>query len=96
MSRGEKFGREDLCDGLEVVAKSKGKPQQVFCCRARDETGELDLEGKRKRERSATRLPASLAQVNTRMSKILNDTHYSKLDSGIFGIMSHHYLLLTT
>lgn len=49
MSREEKFGRKDLCDGLEVVAKRKGKPQQVFCCRGRDEIGELDLEGKRER-----------------------------------------------
>lgn len=41
----------------------EGRLQQVFGCRAGEETGELDLEEQRERGRSAVSLPASVAGV---------------------------------
>lgn len=39
MSKGRTLGGKDLCHSLEVGAEREGRPQQVPCCRARDETG---------------------------------------------------------
>lgn len=36
-----------MYDGRERREWGVGRPQQVVCCKARDETGGLDLEGRR-------------------------------------------------
>lgn len=38
---------EDHCDLLEVGSEKKGRPNQVACYRAGDETGKMDLERRR-------------------------------------------------
>ena len=38
------FGKEDLCDSLEMVAYRKGFTQQVICYGAKDEAEGRDLE----------------------------------------------------
>lgn len=47
--RGKRIGGDDLCDPLESGVKGEGKMHEVVCCRARDETGELDLEKRNSR-----------------------------------------------
>lgn len=56
---GRKF-REEV---PEMSASREGRLQQGVCYRVRDKTGELDLEDRRERPRSAVRLAASLAGV---------------------------------
>lgn len=47
MSVGRKDRGQDLCDLLEMGAERKGRPQQVFFCRAEGETGGLNLEARK-------------------------------------------------
>lgn len=49
---GRTFGREDLCDSLEMVAYRKGFTQQVICYGAKDEAEGRDLEEGKKGQRS--------------------------------------------
>lgn len=41
---GRKVGRKDLCDLLGMRSERKGKPQQVSCYRAVNETGGTESE----------------------------------------------------
>lgn len=43
MSFGKEGWGEDLCDPLGMGLERKGRLQQVFCYKAEDETGGLDL-----------------------------------------------------
>jgi hypothetical protein len=47
--RGGILGKEDLCDLLGIGAEGYRTLQLVFCCRAANETGELDLEEQREK-----------------------------------------------
>lgn len=40
----KKVGRKDLCDLLSMRSERKGKPQQVSCYRAVNETEEIESE----------------------------------------------------
>lgn len=47
---GMKVGRKNLCDPLGMRSERKGKPQQVSCYRAVNETGGLNLRHSRRGE----------------------------------------------
>lgn len=61
----EKVGNKDLCDPPKMAAGKDARPQEVVCYRAWDEIGELDLEERRKSEKSAVSLLASIAIVDS-------------------------------
>lgn len=63
MGRG-RLGGEGLCKLKEIGTEWKGRLLQIFCYRAGDETGRLDLEERRERWRSVVNLlplPVSVA-----------------------------------
>lgn len=49
MHGGRVAGREDLWNTLDMGAEGERRMQQVFHCRAADETGGFDLEEQRER-----------------------------------------------
>lgn len=63
MSGGKKFGEQDLFDPLEMEAWRELTPQLVVFYRTMNKAMGMDLEERRKRQRSAVNLSASLAIV---------------------------------